>query len=415
MTVTQKELDAFIKSLDKKPGTYTTDELFEIGVMHKKLPPEDKSWGRLAKKVGYAGQADSFRNFVFRRQRNLELFSNFTEEVTAKHSSNINDTTTDKESTKNVDYAELYKKQVEIRDVYNAYRANLRNESRLETFKDLMAKNIQELKDLPKVKYNGTFDNDGEAVLMLSDLHLGVDCNNFYNVYNKDVAKKRLLKLGHDTIAYCKKFNIKQLNILGLGDFIQGIIHVNGRINAQMNVVQQVILASEYLSDFLNSVVEAAPIVTYRSCTDNHSRVSPNKEDAIENENLSKLIDFYLEIRLNNSPITFVKDNLDDSLGFFSLMNGKNIAYAHGHLDNINRSFENFVGATREFVDYMILGHYHCEKAKSFQGARVFVNGSICGTEEYALSRRLFSDPSQTLLIFNNDNILNISINLKDA
>ena len=109
--------------------------------------------------------------------------------------------------------------------------------------------------------------------------------------------------------------------------------------------------------------------MTYRSCTDNHSRVIANKEEAIEGENLNKLIDFYLETRLAKTPIRFVKDNLDESLGSFHLMNGKHVVYAHGHLDSINRSFENFVGAQQKFVDYMILGHYHCEKAKSFQGS----------------------------------------------
>ena len=357
--VTRKEFDAFIKSFKKKPGMYNLEELFEIGLMHKDLPTEEKSWKDLTLEVGYPGLPDSYRNFVYRNQKSLGL----TPPKTAE-----NDTVLEEKLNNASEYEELYKKRVEINDIYNTYRSTLRNESRINTFKDLLVKNIQELKDLPVIKYNGTFSEDAEALLMFSDLHLGVTCDNFYNTFNTEIAKKRLNKLSHDTIAYCKKFNVKQLNILGLGDFIQGIIHVNARINAQMNVVQQIILASEYISDFINSLKAAAPIITYRSCTDNHSRVTPNKDEAIENENLNKLIDFYLETRLNNSTIKFVKDNLDDSLGNFRLLNGKNVVYAHGHLDNINRTFENFVGATRQFVDYMILGHYHCEKAKSFQG-----------------------------------------------
>ena len=408
--ITKEGFDAFIASFNKKAGDYTGDELFEIGVMHKELPMEDKNWKELAKKVGYPGQASSYRGFVFRRQQNLSLFGPKTPSVKPETVA-VSETAEQTPS----EFEELFRKRVEIGDIYSAYKSSLRNESRLNTFKDLLVKNIQELKHLPVVKYSGDFSDDAEAILMFSDLHLGINCNNFYNVFNKEVAKKRLNKLAVETIRYCKKFNIKQLNVLGLGDFIQGIIHINGRIQAQMNVVEQVILASEYIAEFLNSIEAAAPIVTYRSCTDNHSRVSPNKEESIEAENLNKLIDFYLETRLAKSNITFMKDNLDDSLGSFKLKNGKHVVYAHGHLDSINRSFENFVGATRQFVDYMILGHYHCEKAKSFQGARVFVNGSICGTEDYALSKRLFSEPSQTLLVFNDDNILNFSINLTNA
>jgi len=409
--ITKKTLDQFITSFNKKPGTYTIDELFEIGLMHKQLPKEEKSWKALARAVGYPGQASSYRNFVFRRQQLMNEPS-LTDSVKTEPTNN----STAPVEQSPTEFQELFRKKVEIGDIYTAYKAGLRNESRLDTFKELLVKNIQELKNLPTVDYVGTpGSDDAEAILMFSDLHLGINCNNFYNVYNKDVAKRRLDKLSKETIRYCKKFNIEQLNVLGLGDFIQGIIHINGRIQTQMNVVEQVILASEYLSEFLNSLSAAAPIITYRSCTDNHSRVSADREEAIEGENLNKLIDFYLETRLAGTKIQFVKDNMDESLGDFYLMNGKHVVYAHGHLDSVNRTFENFVGATRQFVDYMILGHYHCEKAKSFQGARVFVNGSICGTEEYALSKRLFSEPSQTILLFNDDNLINISINLTNA
>ena len=93
-------------------------------------------------------------------------------------------------------------------------------------------------------------------------------------------------------------------------------------------------------------------------------------------------------------------------------MNGKKIVFAHGHEDSINRSFQAFIGAKREFIDYALLGHYHSAKMKSFNDFTVFVNGSIVGTEEYALSRRLFTKPQQVLLIFDDDNVINTTINL---
>ena len=97
----------------------------------------------------------------------------------------------------------------------------------------------------------------------------------------------------------------------------------------------------------------------------------------------------------------------------FELLNGKKFVFAHGHLENLNSCWQNIVGGTRQYIDYIAMGHYHCEKAKSFQGAKVYVNGSIVGTEQYALGKRLFSKPSQTLLIFDEfGNELNISINL---
>ena len=46
-------------------------------------------------------------------------------------------------------------------------------------------------------------------------------------------------------------------------------------------------------------------------------------------------------------------------------------------------------------------------------GAKVIVNGSICGTEGYAFSKRLFGEPEQTLLLFDGENLITFNINLK--
>ena len=43
---------------------------------------------------------------------------------------------------------------------------------------------------------------------------------------------------------------------------------------------------------------------------------------------------------------------------------------------------------------------------------RVYINGSICGTDPYADSIHKYTKPKQTLLIFDGDNVLNFSIDL---
>jgi hypothetical protein len=86
--------------------------------------------------------------------------------------------------------------------------------------------------------------------------------------------------------------------------------------------------------------------------------------------------------------------------------------FSHGHLDTVNQVFQNWVGGVGEHVDLMLLGHYHNEKLKSFQRTRVYINGSIVGPDQYANSKRLYSNPTQILLVFDNDNIINYSINL---
>ena len=143
--------------------------------------------------------------------------------------------------------------------------------------------------------------------------------------------------------------------------------------------------------------------------------MTPNLKEAIETENFSLIIDWYIKLRLklSNSTIQFIDDNLDKGIGKFELLNGKKIMFAHGHLDSTITAMQHFMGATEEFIHYVLLAHEHSEKVKVYQNVKVITNGSLIGTETYALSKRLFNKPTQTLLIFDDDNVMNISIGLE--
>ena len=65
---------------------------------------------------------------------------------------------------------------------------------------------------------------------------------------------------------------LKKLNVLNLGDLIEGIINMNARVESEIDSSQQIIFASELLAEVLNKLQEAAPVITYRDVVDNHSR-----------------------------------------------------------------------------------------------------------------------------------------------
>lgn len=397
---TKTQLYTYIDSLGKVPGNYSTGELYDIGVLHKHLPQNQKSWKDLTKKVGYKGTPDSYRSFVNREQRkNGEL------------------TCEDKEAiiSNNEEFEKLYKEKTQIRDIYNAYRAALREDSRNTRFKEELIASVQKL---PKINFSKAeiieSSSASEAVLLFSDLHLGVNCKNFYNTYNYEVALLRVQKLVADTAEYCKRNNVQRLHVLNLGDLIHGLIHTTARIEAERTVGDQVMLAAEIVANMLAQLdVQTGANIYYRSCTDNHSRMIASKDQNLESENFSKLIDWYLEARLKGSKVKMINDNIDDSLGKFTLKNGKTIMFAHGHLENVNKCVDAFAGATKQFIDYVCLSHFHNSKEKSYNGSKVFVNGSIVGTEQYALSRRLFGPAEQKLIIFDKDNVLDLNINLQ--
>lgn len=301
------------------------------------------------------------------------------------------------------------------RDLLTACRRKERSLGRYSEMMDCITEAAKGLKPFPHVSFTGkTGDTPSEAVMLISDLHIGADCDNFYNKYNCDIAYRRLMHYVNSTIAYCHENKVQKLNVINLGDLVNGIIHTSSRIESTMDVADEVIKASEMMATALSALRKAAPEVCYRSCLDNHSRIIANLDEAVANESFVRIIDWYLKERLKNTSIIFKDDNLDNGIGRFSLLNGKTVMFAHGHQDNINQAFQHFVGATRHFVEYIVLGHYHCPKVKDYQGTKVIVNGSVVGTEDYALSKRLFTSPSQTLLIFKGNDLLSFIVDLSD-
>lgn len=383
----KEELQNYINSFNKEPGTYTIEELISIGVAFEQLPRKQRNWDILHKQLGvYGFSAEAYRQRVQKYiRKNPGVLS---------------------ESAEGEVYKNDYLDSLKVRDWYNAYRRDIREESRIDNLKDEIQKAADKFKQLPNVQFKGRLnENDKhEAVLLLSDLHIGVICDNYYNKYNKDVAKERLEKLLVEVSTYCKKNNVETLHILNMGDMIQGIIHTNARIENQMDVAEQIMIAGEYLASFLNQIQIVAPNITYRSVYDNHSRAIANLNEHIEKEQFSRIIDWFIKERLNKSNIKFIENDIDGGIGRFKLKSGKTLMFAHGHQDSKVASMQNFIGLTKEWVDYICLAHYHNSSVKEFQGCRVFINGSLVGTEQYAFGRRLFSKPSQKLLIFNNYN-----------
>lgn len=409
--ITKDDFNKFLDEFNKEAGEFTDEELYSIGCKYKELPTSQKRWDELVKTLGVERTGEQFRQWIKSKQyvdgsikTNVHLISGQTVDGLTFPEF--------EEKTEEIK-RELYKQQVKTRDVWNGYRATLRNDARTENFIDGLYQAIEKIEPLEKIEHHFEEREDKEAVMLISDLHLGVKVDAFYNKYDLEIAKQRVQKYVDYTINYCRLNRVRRLNVLNLGDLISGHIHVTGRIEQEINLIEQITNACEIMANTLNQLQEAAPEVLYRSVTDNHSRAIPSYKDNIEAENFNKIIDFYLEARLKDSDIEFTHDNLDDEVGMFELLSGKKILFVHGHHDAYNQISQNWFGATKQYIDYIVLGHYHNSKVKTFQGTKVIVNGSIVGTESYAYSKRLFGDPEQSLLLFDGDTLSINYVNLR--
>lgn len=385
----------YLNTLDPKNA-----DILEIGKSFKLLPVRQRNWEWLFTylKEHYT-LPEEYANITSNayRQR-VDRYCKATGSVEAKNIPTID--SKDKEKQ-------------QLRDWYTAYRRNIREESRIDTLIDEIKSAADKFKDLPvAVKPNNyVYKDDVEAIALLSDWHIGQYSNNFYNKYDQDIAVERVNKLTENLIYYCKLNKVKTLHVLNLGDLIEGLINTNARIEQQMDVAEQLMFAGELLANCLLQLANNLNHVTYRSVTDNHSRLIPDKHQHIEKENLYRIIDWFIKERLKNSSIEFIEDNIDIGLGLFELKNGMKIAFMHGHEDQKCKILQNVVGATREWIDVVCCGHYHNSAEHTYQDMKLYVNGSLCGTGPYALKNRLFAKPSQKLLVFDN-NITDININL---
>lgn len=396
--MTKESFIEFVNQKMNEQNELTKDDIYEICKKHRELPKAERSWSWLVDLINWQGTAESLRQFTLKRLRDEGL-------VNSPVDLNDEDSLTKKR-------AELYKERQQVRDEWSTYNRMMREDARIETFKEAIQDAAKNLKPFKKVSYRGLALGDVEAIAMISDLHIGVDFSDFCNTYNLEVAKERVSKYVDDVRRYCTLHKVKRLDVVNLGDLISGIIHTTIRLEQEFDVVAQIMNASEILAGVLNELQDVAPEVIYRSCTDNHSRAVANKNEAVEKENFYRLIDWYVQERLKDTSIIFKNDNLSNEIGKFELLNGKKVMFAHGHNDTPNKIFQSFIGATEEYVHYVLLGHYHNEKVKNFQNMRVFINGSIVGTDDYAASKRLYTKPSQMLLVFDRDNVIHYSINL---
>lgn len=307
-------------------------------------------------------------------------------------------------------FEELYKQQVKTADKMRQYRALLREDARVENIVDEIKREIRKLEPI-NFTHKDRYVSSKEAVNLIGDWHIGAKIDNFFGKYSMEIGKNRANKMCDDIISYVDKFEIETLHVINLGDMIEnGAIHISTRVMQEEDAVRQIMYLSEILSVYLTKLSEVCN-VEYYSTLDNHSRTNAKFTDNIAKESFVYLIDWYLQERLkDNVRINFNSNMIDDSIGYFETM-GKKIMFTHGNFGKMNTSIQDLALGTGIIPDFVCMGHFHVPKMKDFHGKKLIVNGCMSGVSQYALDNRMFGKPSQTLLMFDGENEINLQIN----
>ena len=297
---------------------------------------------------------------------------------------------------------ELYKETQRLRDKKREINNDLRKMARYENLERVLIDKLSNMSHLLPIK-DISYEpyNNIEASLLISDIHYGIEINNSVNRFNKEIAKVRLETLAHRVVNYCETHKVNILNIELLGDLISGYINVSNRVEQEEDLISQIIEVSSLLSSVINYLCSKIPTVNLHCVFGNHSRVNPNKKENLNRENYERLIFKYIEMQ-TNGVANFVTSENEDYL-WYELGNGKRIVCAHGDKDTLSNIVANYIALLGFVPNEIHLGHYHNFKITDENDVSVVVNGSVVGTDDYAVSIRKNTQPCQVLRIYDRD------------
>ena len=313
---------------------------------------------------------------------------------------------------------ELYKAKRQLYDQRREYNKILVSDARA---RHLSEKLIEAANIAPLQNYSNMFNfnssiSDEEAILFLSDWHYGQVSNNIWNEYNVKICKERVSKLFNKVISAIQDHKINTLHIALLGDFVNGSIHTSCRVASEENTCEQLMHVSEIIANFINEISAYVNQVNVYSTYGNHARSIQKKEDNIHADNMERVIPWWLAQRLKDNYKVNVIDSEYYEFIYFNVC-GYNVVCTHGDLDQfknigvtVNSIFTKKYGKS---IDYTFSADkHHLESFEQF-GIESTLVGSLCGTDEFANNKRLYSNPMQTLCIFTPEDGKKCTYNIK--
>lgn len=347
---------------------------------------------------GQAYSSDVARRMFYGSKRTLELMD--SERINIASSDSILSEIDEK-------MIELRKERQKFYDQRREFNKLVDIDGRKEHLYETLAASAEELSNSVGVIYSNRSPvelsfSDTEAVLVFSDWHYGLKADNIFNTYNKDVCKKRVQNVVTATIERLLLHKCNRLHVVILGDLYHGAIHTSARVASEELVCDQLMQVSEILAQSIFELSQYVNDTNVYFTYGNHARTVQNKNDSIHRDNMERIIPWWLHQRFDGIENIIVMPESKNEFIFVDSC-GFDICASHGDLDAVRQSprilttlFQKTYGKD---IQYIILGDKHHRESFNELGVTAVICGSLCGTDDYANDKRLFSEPSQLLLI----------------
>lgn len=305
--------------------------------------------------------------------------------------------------------AEVQQERQRFFDQRREYNRLIAQEGRKEHIYESLAMAANKLAESIGVVFDNSYYNpdtscEDEAVLVFSDWHYGMKTSNVFNSYNTEICKQRVANTVNAAIARIQLHGCRKLHVVVLGDLCHGAIHVGARVASEELVCEQLMQASEILAQAILKLSQYVEETFVHTTYGNHARTVQNKSDSLHRDNMERIVPWWLAQRLQlNDNITIMPESENEFL--FVNACGHDICAAHGDLDTVKCSprllatiFQKKYGKD---IEYILLGDKHHRESFNELGITATICGSLCGTDDYANDKRLYSHPEQLLLIVN--------------
>lgn len=286
-----------------------------------------------------------------------------------------------------------------------------RSISRQEMYYEYVGKAIT---SLPLPEFNPIHvkdEDDGtiEYLVALSDLHYGATFKSENNEYSPEIAQDRLSYLTEELIQFIRNNKLTKLNIACLGDVLQGLIHLTDLKINDSAVVKSCVEICRLIAMMLNTLSTYTQIEYYYVPSANHTQIRAlgAKANELMDEDLEYLIGNYIKDLCKNNKRINVHLADEGKQYIVVSINGYDVIAMHGHqIKNIENSIKDISMMRREFVDYLLLGHFHAGKQiVAHEGccndSEVLVAGSFVGSDPYSDS--LFKGSKSSVSIYGFD------------
>lgn len=304
---------------------------------------------------------------------------------------------------------ELEKQKVKVRDERNELRRTIREEARKESYKEQVLRCISEYDCQPLLydedkKFNGVLNTDNDLIISMTDLHTGIEIDNYFNKFNEDVFRDRLNQYLDKVFEVQLRHGSENAYVI-LSELVSGIIHNELRIENNQNLIEQFLTATNYISQFLSELSYKFNTVNVYMCPGNHSRISPKKEDSLKGENIDHLAIPFLEAKLQNfNNIEFHKNDIEESVAMFSVR-GNTVMASHGDKDSPSNVVQKFTLMFGIRPSLIYLGHRHTNGMSTVYDVKVIQSGALSGSDSYCMDKRLRNKPEQTISVVTKDGL----------